>query len=155
PRPGASILRTSAPMSARIIVANGPAIKCEKSTTLIPSRARGACEGRGVCSGNSVSSWSSIFAAIVCPSAVLLKVEHERTGLRSRTADHDGLVRGLVFGTEEQIPVIGYSLDHPRFAGATNAFTAREVRRYPGIEHRIENCLAGLDCDSAIALRKP
>ncbi len=57
PFPGASTLITSAPISARIIVANGPAMKCVKSTTLRPCRARSAPLGRGWYSGKSDSSW--------------------------------------------------------------------------------------------------
>src|SRR5581483_8032779 len=51
---------TSAPISARIIVANGPAMKWEKSTTRIPSSAFGAFDGRGACSGKSASMLSSM-----------------------------------------------------------------------------------------------
>ncbi len=66
PRPGASILITSAPMSASIIVASGPAMKCVKSTTLIPSKAFGASAERGVCAGNSLSRLFNILHPSVC-----------------------------------------------------------------------------------------
>src|SRR6059058_3200276 len=53
---------TSAPMSPRIMVANGPARKWLKSMTRMPSSAFGASAGRGVCTGKSDSRRSNMEA---------------------------------------------------------------------------------------------
>src|SRR5689334_15433924 len=144
-------------MSARIMVANGPAMKCEKSTTLIPASALGASDFRGVCSGKSASIRSSIFPPILSCLCfgIRSEIEHQRAGLRSRTADHDGLVGRLLLRTQEQVAMIGDSLDHPRFAGSANPFRAGVIRHDAGIEDGIENGLARLDRDGALAARQP
>src|ERR1700742_5196364 len=98
----------SAPISARIMVANGPAMECEKSTTRIPSNAFGACEGRGVCAGNSDSSWSNIFifpgliAPRYRPSVILGLLDEGASALVDRPqrfgpAEHADLLQKIPF----------------------------------------------------------
>ena len=56
---------------------------------------------------------------------------------------------------EEQVAMIGYPIDHACFAGPANALGARVVCRNTGIEHRVEDRLARLDHDRAVAARQP
>jgi hypothetical protein len=51
--------------------------------------------------------------------------------------------------------MIGYSLDHPCFAGPANSFGAGVIRHDTGIENGIKNGLARLDSDRAFAARQP
>src|SRR5215831_18003475 len=52
------------------------------------------------------------------------EVQHERRRFRTRAADHHGLARGLLLLAEEEIAMIGNSVDDPGLAGAAYTFRA-------------------------------
>src|SRR5262249_52486649 len=93
---------TSAPISAKIIVANGPAMKWEKSTTRIPSRAFGASDGRGACSGNSASMLSSMLHPFVRKVVSAIEAARRRASISLGLLEHRASV--LVDGAKRLGP---------------------------------------------------
>ena len=77
------------------------------------------------------------------------EIQEERARLRAGAADHHGLVRRLLLLAEKEIAMIGYPLDDPGLAGATDTFGAGVVHRYAGIQQCVEDRLA----DSTVIVR--
>src|SRR5216684_5056491 len=80
-----------------------------------------------------------------------LEIERQHWGFRSGAADHDLAVFCLFLIAEETVAMIGNPLDHPCFAGATDAFRAGKGNVDAIVEQNVQDGLPGRHGDGASA----